>query len=456
MAKPDSAPAAPAQQPAAQRRAKPPATPAGPQTSGASPAVTLDGPPAVKLPSKANEDTPNRTSASGAEPWVLDIIGDMDVSDVTRLRAAAIQARIAQTGPVSEEEFLASRAADPVETVPSTPGISSDEAGKMLTDHIRQQEKIIRDRAIEKASSLLGADWHAKEGSEARKKADSLHKGDPQKVREEAMKAGILWAMDNKEKIQAIQAEAERKYKEKKSPKARETAEAASELLTAIGAAGNVSIDEMNYTPNNPYLTEDAWKYLGSEKTKKYLEKVGAPIPWFTTCVTMVDPVAKAVGVDTSKWGALDMFHKKDRFNSSIAWVPASWKQRPKPGDILIFVSYLTTYSQDEKKNVMRKELGTAVFQHVSVLYEEVTDNGDGTEKWVTADGGKGSSHQGQDLTGLTTRRYNPLIQQFVPDKYTNLQEAAFGGRYLLGFWDLTRLPMLKPEDQNKAKQKKK
>ena len=59
----------------------------------------------------------------------------------------------------------------------------------------------------------------------------------------------------------------------------------------------------------------------------------------------------------------------------------------------------------------------------------------------MTADGGKGSSHKGEDKTGTTERRYNPATQQFITGAQTNLQEAAEGGRYLLGFWNIVRLP---------------
>jgi hypothetical protein len=43
--------------------------------------------------------------------------------------------------------------------------------------------------------------------------------------------------------------------------------------------------------------------------------------------------------------------------------------------------------------------------------------------------------------SGTTERRDNPLTEQFIPSNQTNLQEAAEGGRYLLGFWSMTRLP---------------
>jgi hypothetical protein len=117
--------------------------------------------------------------------------------------------------------------------------------------------------------------------------------------------------------------------------------------------------------------------------------------------------------------------------------VPAEKKVQPKPGDILIFVTY-----QKGPKGDIKKGIDKAFFQHVALLIEPVTQNSDGTERWVTADGGKGSSHKGEDKTGTTERRYNPSTLQFITGTQTNLQEAAEGGRYLLGFWSITRLPM--------------
>ena len=253
------------------------------------------------------------------------------------------------------------------------------------------------------------------------------------------MQVGILWAFERQDAIRTVRETALQRYQTKKSPKARETLEAATEVLTAIEASLNTSLGEHEYSPGDAEFTGKAWRYLGSEKTKKYLEKLGAPMPWFTTCVTMVGPVAEAAGVDLKKWGALDMFGKRtqERFTASEAWVPAEKKVQPEPGDILISVTYLK-----DNKGVMQKELSKAVFQHVSVLVERVTVNADGTEKWVTADGGKGSSHKGEDKTGRTNRRYNPATQQFIPESYSKLEEAAEGGRYLLGFWSLPRLPM--------------
>jgi hypothetical protein len=149
----------------------------------------------------------------------------------------------------------------------------------------------------------------------------------------------------------------------------------------------------------------------------------------------------------------MDMFDKRrkerfERLQASGGWVPADRKVDPKPGDIIMFVSYMK-----DSKGKPQMEVSKAFFQHVAILVEPVRDyvdrhgNTDGTQRWVTADGGKGLSHAGQDRTGLTYRRYNPKTQQFITDNQTNLSEAAEGGRYLLGFWDITRLPKVTPPE---------
>jgi hypothetical protein len=430
------------------RRAKAPDVAA---TTPATPVVNLDGPPAVKLPSKPASD---EATGDGPEPWVLSIMADPGLGMMTKLRAAAMGMGLIESNIKSEDEFFKNLTdpnnPDNIMPASSEPGLTSDEAARLLRD------VFIRNRAMDKVNDLMGADWHAPVGSEAWKKAQSLHRGNPQDERDKALMLGMVWVYEHREQIETVQATALQRYKDKKSPKARETLEAASELLTAVEVSTGKVRDDLQYSQGDSEFAKEAWRYLGSEKSKKFLEKMGAPIPWFTTCVTMVDPVAKAAGVDTSKWGALEMFQKKTlaRFKASEAWVPAEKKEQPQPGDILIFVTYLSTYSQEEKKNVTRKELGSAVFQHVGILVQKVTTNEDGTETWVTADGGKGSAHHGQDKTGLTTRRYNPQTQQFLKPEQTNIQEAAEGGRYLLGFWSLPRLPMVKPEEKDKPKKK--
>ena len=371
----------------------------------------------------------------GPPDWVLSILGDRQLSLTTKLSAMAAGAGFAEFEPKSEDEFvkdlLARQASDPDA---GEAGLSSEEAGKQLT------EQIIRSHAVDKAMSLMGADWHAPVDSAAYKTARGLHKGDPQDARSKALKGGLLWAFENQDALQKIKEEALRRYTKTKSDQAREVAEAADGLLTAVGSSLNAPLSERQYSPADADFAETAWRYPDSEKSKKYLEKVGFPLAWFTTCVTLVNPVAEAAGVDIKKWSPLDMFFKnrQERFKeaqSSHAWVPAEKKEQPKPGDILIFV----TYQKD--KGVPQKEISKATFQHVAILVEPVTTNTDGTERWVTADGGKGSSHAGEDKTGITIRRYNPVTQQFITEKQTNLQEAAEGGRYLLGFWSMARLP---------------
>ena len=397
-----------------------------------------------QLPADAQQQQESETPE-----WVLSILGDRSTTLITKLRAVAIAGGFMGPEPKSEDEFVKDLGASSQEDSPAAaePGMSSEEAGKQLT------EAIIRSNAVNKAKSLMGADWHAAEGTDAHKKAMSLCNCNPQDARTQAMKAGIVWAFEQQDAIQKIKREAETKYNKTKSQKAREVAEAATEVLTAVEASMNTSLEEHQYSPGDAEFSDTAWRYLGSEKTKKHLEKLGFPLPWFTTCVTMVNPVAQAAGVDTKKWGALEMFDKKkkDRFKEaqeSGAWVPAEKKEQPKPGDILIFV----TYQKD--KGVVQKEIDKAFFQHVAILVEPVTANEDGTERWVTADGGKGSSHAGEDKTGLTVRSYNPVTQQFVTGKQSNLNEAAEGGRYLLGFWSITRLPRAEEAAKNKPVKK--
>ena len=373
----------------------------------------------------------------GPPDWVRSIIGDRTLSLTTKLRAMAMGIGFTEFEPKGEDEFikdlLAKQASEPA---PDQPGLSSDEAAKQLT------EQFTRNRAVDKAKSLMGADWHAAADSEAFKKAQSLHKGDPQDARSKALTGGMVWVYENQDAILKIKEEALSRYNKKKSPKALEMVEAADSLLTGIATSLNKSpAEQQQQSLGDASFAEDAWKYLGSEKSKKYLEKVGFPLAWFTTCVTLVNPVAEAAGVDTKKWGPLDMFDKRrqERFKEaqqSQAWVPAEKQEQPKPGDIIISVTY-----QKDQKGVVQKEISKATFQHVGILVEPVAKNPDGTERWVTADGGKGLSHKGEDKTGTTERRYNPNTQQFITGTQTNLQEAAEGGRYLLGFWSIIRLP---------------
>jgi Domain of unknown function (DUF4157) len=395
------------------------------------------------LPAEAQQQQEDATPE-----WVLSILGDRNTTLITKLRAVAIGGGFMGPESKSEDEFVKDLEAGQAESPAAPePGMSSDEAGKLLT------EAIIRSNAVSKAEALLGADWHAAAGTDAYKKAMSLCNCDPQDARTQAMKAGIVWALGQQDSIQKIKREAEAKYQKTKSPQAREVAEAATEVLTAVEASIGTPLGELQYSPGNAEFPDTAWRYLGSEKTKKHLEKLGFPLTWFTTCVTMVKPVAEAAGVDTKKWGTLDMFDKKkkDRFKEaqeSGAWVPAEKKEQPKPGDILISVTY------QKEKGVVQKEIGKAFFQHVAILVKPVTPNEDGTERWVTADGGKGSSHAGEDKTGLTERRYNPVTQQFVTGRQSNLQEAAEGGRYLLGFWSIIRLPRAEPAAAGKPAKK--
>jgi hypothetical protein len=402
------------------------------QTEGRSHGVMRD----AESQTPPGEEQEERVPFQGVSEWLRPILSDRNLSPGTKLRAMAMDIGFIEFEPKSEAEFvkdLESRQAE--EPAAAEPGLSSEEAGKLLT------ELLIRRRAVDKAMSLMGADWHAPVGSAAYKTARSLHGGDPQDVRSEALSGGMLWAFNHQEALQERKEKALIRYSKTKSAKAREEAEAADGLLTAVSTSLNKSLDEQQYSPATGDFAGDAWRYLGSEKSKKYLEKVGFPLAWFTTCVTLVNPVAQAAGVDTKKWGPLDMFDKRrqERFNEAqkaSAWVPAESKKQPEPGDILITVSYR------KEKGVVSKEISKATFQHVAILVEPVTTNPDGSERWVTADGGKGSSHKGEDKTGTTIRRYNPVTQQFITENQTNLQEAAEGGRYLLGFWSIIRLPM--------------
>ncbi len=409
--------------------------------------------PAGTIMRQADTQTPAAEPSeaeAGVPEWVLSILGDRHISLTNKLRAMAMGAGFIEFEPKSEDEFiqdLVSRQAS--ETEVEEPGLSSEEAGRQLTEHF------IRKHAVDKAKSLMGADWHAPVGSAAHKTARGLYPGDPQEVRSKVLKGGMLWAFENQDALQKIKEEATSRYQKTKSAKNRELAEAAHGLLTAVAASLNAPLGEHQYSPADADFADTAWRvHLDSETTKKYLEKVGFPVAWFTTCVTLVGPVAEAAGVDTKQWGPLDMFDKRrrERFTeaqASQAWVPAEKKVQPKPGDILISVTY-----QKDNKGVVQKELSKATFQHVAILVEPVTTNTDGTERWVTADGGKGSSHAGEDKTGLTIRRYNPETQQFITGAHSNLKEAAEGGRHLLGFWDIARLPR-RPDTPAKTGAKK-
>ncbi len=389
---------------------------------------------------QAGSQTPpgEQQNAEAAPPeWVLSILGDRTLSLTTKLRAMAMGVGLIEVEPKTEDEFVKDMASEKAnEPDTGEHGLSSEEAGKQLS------EQFIRNRAVDKAKSLMGADWHAPVGSAAYKTAQGLHKGDPQDARSKALTGGMVWAFENKDALEKIKEEALSRHKKSKSPKELEVAEAADGLLTGLATSLNQPLGEQQHNLADTDSAKNAWKYLGSEKSKKYLEKVGFPLGWFTTCVTLVNPAAEAAGVDTKKWSPLDMFDKRrrERFKEaqeSQAWVPAEKKEQPKPGDILIFVTF-----QKGQKGIVQKEISKATFQHVAILIEPVTKNPDGTERWVTADGGKGISHKGEDKTGTTDRRYNPTTQQFITGTQTNLQEAAEGGRYLLGFWSITRLPM--------------
>jgi hypothetical protein len=377
-----------------------------------------------------------QTAENGVPDWVRSIMGDPYLGLTTQLRAMAMGVGLIDFEPKTEDEFLKDQASKPAdEPEAGEHGLSSDEAGKQLT------EQFTRNRAVDLAKSKMGADWHAPVDSAAYKTARGLHGGDPAKVREQALTAGMEWAYEHKDQLQKVKDKALARNKKTKSPDALKTAEAADGLLKGLGGSLGKPIGDLQVSLPDESVGETAWKSLGSENAKKYLEKVGFPLGWFTTCVTLINPTAEAAGADTKKWGPLDMFDKrrKERFKEaqeSKAWVPAENKVQPKPGDIIIFVSY-----QKGPKGVVEKDIGKASFQHVSILIEPVSKNPDGTERWVTADGGKGSSHKGEDKTGTTERRYNPATQQFITGAQTNLQEAAEGGRYLLGFWNIVRLP---------------
>lgn len=380
-------------------------------------------------------EAPTENSADADVPeWVMSILGDSDISLKTKLRAMATGFGWIGPEPKSEDEFIKDLPAEQPAKQPGEGGLSSDEAAKKLP------EAMIRTDAVREAKEMMGADWHALPGSAAYKKSQKAMKGDPQKFRDKALTGGMVWAYENKDKLLKIKAEALSRFAAKKNPKDKETADAADALLSSLSASVKKPLAEQESSLENTDAAEEAWKSIGSEKTKKSLQKVGFPIAWFTTCVTLVNPVAEAAGVDTKKWGPLEMFDKKKKVQfeqNTEAWVPAERKQQPKPGDIIMFV----TYPKGQKKGEVQREMSKAFFEHVGILIEPVTANEDKTEKWVTADGGKGFSHRGEDKTGTTVRRYNPTMLQFIPESQTNLQEAAEGGRYLLGFWDITKLP---------------
>jgi hypothetical protein len=378
-----------------------------------------------------------KTAEDGVPAWVVSIMGDPHLGLTTKLKAMAMGVGLVDFEPKSEAELLKDKASEPAgEAEGGKHGLSSDEAGTEL------KEQFTRNRAVDMAKSKMGADWHAPKDSAALKTAKGLHGGDPQDVRSQALTAGMEWAYEHQEQLKKLKEEAMSRHKKSKSPGDLKTAEAAGDLLGSLGSSLGKPVGDLQVSLPNGSAAEAAWKALGSEKAKKSLEKVGFPLAWFTTCVTLINPVAEAAGVDTKKWSSLEMFdkRKKERFQEaqeSKAWVPAESKVQPKPGDIIIFVTY-----QKGQKGAVEKSISKAFFQHVAVLIEPVTKNEDGTERWVTADGGKGSSHKGEDKTGTTERRYNPATQQFITGTQTNLQEAAEGGRYLLGFWNITRLPM--------------
>lgn len=412
-------------------------------------------PMSIRLPALAMATgLVSAAAPGGTEDWLLSFLKDPKAPLVSKLRAMGIRGGYigSQQKEKSEEEFIEGLSAQTDNaSADGASGLSSDEAAKAMTEHF------IRNRAVAMAMELMGADWHAAEGSEARKKAEKLHAGqDPQKVREMALTGGMLWVYENQEKVQKIRDDAVTRYQQKKSEQNRLMAEAADAVLTAVTSTVGAPLAEQQQSQDTAEFADKAWRYLGSETSKKYLEKVGFPLAWFTTCLTLPKPVAEAAGVDTTQWGPMDMFDKRkgkqERFKEaqeSQAWVPADKGQQPKPGDVIMFVTYLK-----DPWGKVQKDLSKAVFQHVSILVLPVSVNADGTERWVTADGGKGSSHQGQDKTGTTERRYNPKTQQFIPNSQTNLQEAAEGGRYLLGFWDIARLPMRPPDQPKKAAKK--
>ena len=170
--------------------------------------------------------------------------------------------------------------------------------------------------------------------------------------------------------------------------------------------------------------------------------------------MTVPPEEAKAAGVDTSRWGPLDMFGNKERFkqlDGRCAWVPGEvctgtpeHNTRPQPGDILIMVSYPKIIKE------VQRDMSRAMFQHIAILIEPVKASAaqPDTETWITADGGKGDSHAGEDKTGRTERCYDPSRQQFMDCRSTKAYEAAEGGRYLLGFWRIAQLPR-RPEPKS-------
>ncbi|WP_295386940.1 DUF4157 domain-containing protein [uncultured Thiodictyon sp.] len=316
---------------------------------------------------------------------------------------------------------------------------------------LKDRDQRIRNLAVAKAQSLLGADWHARAGSEAKKQADSLYSGDPAQQRVEALNTAMKATRSMRAAIQMKMDAATATLRSKKPGKAdaAKVLAAGTELLAGLDATPTPGAEEQNVSGG---ASEMAWRYLGSEKTKKSLETLGISIPWFTTCVTVPPAVAKAAGVDLKKWGPLDVLDKTKaarfkQLDGQNAWIPAEHKQRPEPGDILVMVSYPMV------KGEPQKDISKATFQHIAVLLEPVTENADGTENWITADGGKGASHKGEDKTGMTNRRYDPATQQFVRQASTKTYEASEGGRFLLGFWSLPRLPQVpeKPPTPDKS-----
>jgi len=426
----------------------------------------------TKTGSNAQRETrPSLPDRNAPHDHVLLLQGTLGNRAVQRmLRSGALDANIIQRTPdaaspdssapqtLSEDEFIAKISSEPPPKSLSPKEVEQlDEAVKQYYESLKKRDQDMRDAAVAKAKSLMGADWHAAPGTEARKKADSLYAGDPYALRLQALTLAMKTAQERRSditsKINAAKSVLDNpKLKPGAKAQAAKVYEAGNDVIAALDAyASSVAVDEKTAS-GGPF--ELAWRSLGSEKAKKHFETLGIPIPWFTTCVTLPAPVVKAAGVDMSKWGPLDMFANKERFKQlegRNAWIPAEFRTSPEPGDILVFVTYPMT------KGEPQKGIATATFQHVAVLLEPVAKVADAAvpdmELWKTADGGKGLSHEGQDKTATTERYYIPSKGEFVRGP-KSANEAALGGRYLLGFWSLPRLPRLDEKTETDKKKK--
>jgi hypothetical protein len=364
---------------------------------------------------------------------------DEQWSWATRLRALLIANNLAGPDPLSEDEFLDAleQAAPSDEDVMTAVHDNKFRPVPETDASSRFADADMRRRVVLRALSLMGADWHAPLGTAAREKTLPLGgKDDPDGRRQAALRNAVAHSAERpgelREKLSAA--------RKQKGPQARAIYNAARGLLAGLEHVLGTIPDEADHSLGRAEL-DQVVKELGTANTKKYVEALGFPLSWYTTCVNLIGPTVTAGGVDIGKWSPLDMWvpKKKEQFaklEKTGAWVPASSGETPEPGDLLIFVNYL---KKDRSGPV--KEIATASFQHIAILIEPVSNNEDGTQRWVTADGGKGISTKGEDKTGTTVRRFNPKTEQFVPEGAVNLNEAAQGGRYLLGFWRVTRLP---------------